>query len=59
MSTTNIIKHTDENPQVEHPENEACYSGLQVNAGIEQPPVINPYLKHRKHRPQLTAADYV
>lgn len=59
MSTTKIIKHTEENPQVEHPENEACYSGLQVNAGIEQPPVINPYLKHRKHRPQLTAADYV
>ena len=39
-----------------HPEND--YAGLQVNAGIEQPPMVNPYLK-RKRRPQLSVNDYV
>lgn len=59
MSTTRIVKHfNDEHPDVEHPENEAQYSGLKVNAGIEQPPIVNPYLKRRK-RPQLTVNDYV
>ncbi len=43
---------------LEHPENEACYTGLQVNTGVEQPPAINPYMKRRR-RPQLTVADYV
>ena len=42
----------------EHPENDQQYTGLQVNAGIEQPPIVNPYLKRRR-RPQLTVSDYV
>ena len=42
----------------QHPENDCQYAGLQVNQGIEQPPIVNPYLKRRR-RPQLTAADYV
>ncbi|MBQ4367037.1 MAG: methylmalonyl Co-A mutase-associated GTPase MeaB, partial [Muribaculaceae bacterium] len=41
-----------------HPENDKQYAGLQVNAGIEQPPMVNPYLKRRR-RPQLTVSDYV
>ncbi|MBQ9467058.1 MAG: methylmalonyl Co-A mutase-associated GTPase MeaB [Muribaculaceae bacterium] len=41
-----------------HPENDAQYAGLTVNAGIEQPPSINPYLKRRKRR-QLSVNDYV
>ena len=49
-------QHIDE--QAHHPENDAQYTGLQVNAGIEQPPIVNPYLK-RKRRPQLTVNDYV
>ncbi|MDY2828361.1 MAG: methylmalonyl Co-A mutase-associated GTPase MeaB [Sodaliphilus sp.] len=45
---------------MEHPENEKQYTGLQVNAGIEQPPTVNPYLNlRRKHRPQLSVNDYV
>ena len=43
---------------MEHPENDKQYSGLQVNAGVEQPPMVNPYLRRRR-RPQLSAADYV
>ncbi|MBR1550850.1 MAG: methylmalonyl Co-A mutase-associated GTPase MeaB [Muribaculaceae bacterium] len=41
-----------------HPENDSQYAGLQVNAGVEQPPMINPYLKRRR-RPQLSVSDYV
>ena len=33
---------------MEHPENSEEYKGLTVNAGIEQPSTINPYLKLRK-----------
>ncbi|MBR1883016.1 MAG: methylmalonyl Co-A mutase-associated GTPase MeaB [Muribaculaceae bacterium] len=42
-----------------HPENDEQYTGLQVNAGIEQPPMVSPYLKRRKRRPKLTVNDYV
>ena len=66
MKLSKITQHphaqssSEEHPQIEHPENQAQYAGLTVNSGIEQPPAINPYLKHRrKKRPQLTVADYV
>ena len=32
---------------MEHPENNEAYKGLVVNAGIEQPSSVNPYLKNR------------
>ena len=46
---------------MEHPENSAEYAGLQVNAGVEQPSMVNPYLKQmRKKRQKLfTPAEYV
>ena len=46
---------------MEHPENNEAYKGLTVNKGIEQPSVVNPYLKLRKkpQRRQYTAAEYV
>lgn len=46
---------------MEHPENDEEYKGLVVNAGIEHPSSVNPYLKARK-RPQrqiLSVNDYV
>lgn len=43
---------------MEHPENNEAYKGLVVNAGIEQPSSVNPYLK-RKARRQLSVAEYV
>ena len=35
---------------MEHPENSAEYAGLQVNSGVEQPSIINPYLKRNRFR---------
>lgn len=42
-----------------HPENDTQYTGLQVNAGVEQPPIVSPYIKNRKRRQQLSVNDYV
>ena len=42
-----------------HPENDAQYTGLQVNNGVEQPPIVSPYIKNRKRRRQLSVSDYV
>ena len=45
---------------MEHPENSSEYAGLQVNSGVEQPSIINPYLKHNRfRRRELTAAEMV
>ena len=45
---------------MDHPENSAEYAGLQVNSGVEQPSIINPYLKrNRFRRRELTAAEMV
>jgi LAO/AO transport system kinase len=45
---------------MEHPENSSEYAGLQVNSGVEQPAIINPYLKrNRIRRRELTAAEMV
>ena len=44
---------------MEHPENDAQYAGLTVNKGIAQPPIVNPYLKRKPRRRQLTANEYV
>lgn len=46
-------------PQQNHPENDAQYTGLQVNAGVEQPPIVSPYIRSRKRRPRLSVDDYV
>ena len=47
---------------IEHPENDACYEGLAVNKGIEQPDPVNPAiaerLKHLKKK-TLTTDEYV
>lgn len=46
---------------MEHPENSEAYKGLVVNAGIEQPSSVSPYLKNRPKRKkrELTVGDYV
>ena len=44
---------------MEHPENNEQYKGLKVNKGIENAPIINPYLKKRARRKEYTAAEYV
>ncbi len=45
---------------MEHPENSAEYAGLQVNSGVEQQSIINPYLKRgRFKRQRLSAGEMV
>ena len=46
---------------MEHPENNEAYKGLKVNAGVEAPGVVNPYLAtmRRKRAAQLSVNDYV
>lgn len=46
---------------MEHPENNEEYKGLTVNAGIEQPSIVNPYLKLRKKpkRREFSVGEYV
>ena len=44
---------------MEHPENNREYKGLVVNAGIEQPSSVNPYLKRKPKKRQLSVAEYV
>lgn len=46
---------------MEHPENSDAYKGLTVNKGIEQPSIVNPYLKLRKKpkRRQFSVGEYV
>ena len=45
---------------MEHPENSSEYAGLQVNSGVEQPSIVNPYLKrNRFRRRELSAAEMV
>ena len=46
---------------MEHPENSEEYKGLVVNAGIEQPSIVNPNLKFRKkpRRREFSVGEYV
>ncbi len=45
---------------MEHPENSSEYAGLQVNSGVEQPSIINPYLRRmRQRRQELPAGEMV
>ena len=45
---------------MDHPENSKEYVGLQVNQGVAQPSIINPYLKRsRFQRRELSVAEMV
>lgn len=46
---------------MDHPENNNEYKGLVVNAGIEQPSSINPYLKQRRkiRKRELSVDEFV
>lgn len=44
---------------MKHPENDEQYKGLKVNKGIEDVPIVNPYLKKRIQRKQYTVNEYV
>lgn len=45
---------------MDHPENSEEFAGLQVNSGVEQPSIINPYLQRKRFkRHELSAAEMV
>ena len=44
---------------MEHPENSGEYKGLAVNKGIEQPSSVNPYLKRKPKKRELSVAEFV
>ncbi len=44
---------------MEHIENEDQYQGLTVNSGVEQPPIVNPYMQRRKRRSLPSTAEMV
>ena len=42
-----------------HPENDSQYTGLTVNSGVQQPPIVNPYLTKRRRKPLPPASELV
>ncbi|KAA6340580.1 putative GTPase [termite gut metagenome] len=44
---------------MEHPENSEEYIGLTVNQGIERPSAVNPYLKNRQQKHELSVNEFV
>ena len=44
---------------MDHPENDARYTGLRVNAGVKSNPTVNPYRKVVKKKRTLTPGEYV
>jgi len=42
---------------MEHPENNEEYRGLSVNAGVEQPSNINPYLRRSRYKRQAMSVN--
>lgn len=46
-------------PNHHHPENDNSYKGLNVNAGVAQPPVTNPYMQRLRRRPMPTVGEMV
>ncbi len=42
-----------------HPENSAEYTGLTVNSGVAQPPVVNPYMRPRRRAALPTPSEMV
>lgn len=42
---------------MEHPENNPEYAGLTVNSGVEQPSIVNPYLKRGRFSRRTLSVD--
>ena len=43
----------------QHIENNSEFPGLNVNSGVAQPPIVNPYMKHRAKRARYTTDEFV
>lgn len=44
---------------MEHIENDEQYQGLTVNSGVDQPPIVNPYMQRRRRRAMPSAAEMI
>ena len=55
METVQNMEDNKDRCAMEHPENDARFAGLNVNAGVAKPPIVNPYMKPRP-RPKLPSA---
>ena len=44
---------------MEHPENDNQYAGLTVNAGVVQPPVVNPFMRRGRRKPVPEVSELV
>ena len=44
---------------MKHPENEDQYKGLNVQKGIEQPPILNPYRTKNVRKKEYSVDEYV
>lgn len=42
---------------MEHPENSSEYAGLQVNSGVEQQAIVNPYINRRRFARKALSVD--
>lgn len=42
-----------------HPENDPAYKGLNVNQGVENVPIVNPYFQQKRKKRQFSANEYV
>lgn len=54
-----IMESGKEKTQMSHPENDPQYTGLNVNAGVVQPPSVSPYLVPRRRRRLPDASELV
>ena len=43
----------------QHPENNPNFKGLTVNDGVNSAPVVNPYMRPKRNRQQLSVDEYV
>lgn len=59
MTDNNIKHHPDAAHSECHPENDPQYAGLTVNAGVAQPPSVNPYIRRRRPKPMPSANELV
>ncbi|MDE6366738.1 MAG: methylmalonyl Co-A mutase-associated GTPase MeaB, partial [Muribaculaceae bacterium] len=44
---------------MDHPENASDFKGLTVNSGVEQPPVVNPYLTRLRRKPLPSPSELI
>lgn len=55
----NILFSCKVNTNHQHPENNPNFKGLTVNEGVNSAPIVNPYMRPKRKRKQLSVDEYV